>query len=272
MLKIISLAALLGTVTSVVMANPETLTTPAATSAGASTEMTSTSFTPAQKAEIDLMIWDSLKNNPEKLIQVLQKFTEDQQKEAVKKVQDSVNSAKDQLSDSKNAIVIGKADAAIKLVLFVDPNCPHCRVFELALGEIEKDLPNKEKLGVLIRQWPILGKNSEVVSAGLIAAYAQDSLKFKVLSDKLLSSEKAMDKEKFLNLAKEVGFDVVKLEAGIMSESVMNQLKNTKELAGKIGLEATPTIILTDKNGARLLQVGDKEELKKALIEAVKAS
>jgi hypothetical protein len=45
-----------------------------------------------------------------------------------------------------------------------------------------------------------------------------------------------------------------------------------KELADKIGLEATPTLILADKDGARLLQIGNKEELKKLLSEVVNAS
>ncbi|WP_032113835.1 thioredoxin domain-containing protein [Candidatus Paracaedibacter symbiosus] len=225
-----------------------------------------------QKEELNKAIGEYIKNNPKVVVESLQAFTEQQQKEALKKVQDSITSSKDQLSDSKNAIVMGKADAAVKLVLFVDPNCPHCRLFELALGDIEKELPGKDKLGILVRQWPILGQNSEIVSAGLVAASTQDPAKFTVLSEKVLKSEKSMDNALFMSLAKEAGYDVTKLEAATKSEAVQNQLKNTKELAGKIGLEATPTVILSDKNGARLVQVGDKEGLKKLLVDAIKAS
>lgn len=266
MLKVLGLAVLLSTS---VMAKKEA---PVAAVPATDTAATTTGLTTAQKTEIDALMWESIEKNPGRLIQIFQKYGEAQQKEALKKVQDNVNSSKDQLTDSKNAIVIGTADAAVKLVIFVDPNCPHCRVFELALSEIEKELPGKEKLGILVRQWPILGKNSEFVAAGLIAAYSQDPVKFKALSEKFLRSDKSMDQEKFLILAKEVGFDVAKIETAVMSDVILSQLKNTKELAGKMGLEATPTAILTDKNGARLLQVGDKEELKKILREAVNAS
>ena len=52
----------------------------------------------------------------------------------------------------------------------------------------------------------------------------------------------------------------------------MTQLKNTQDLAVKIGLEATPTLILSDKTGARLVQVGDKAGLQQLLSDAIKAS
>lgn len=249
MLKVLSLAALLGT----------TVTAQAETS-------------PVQKEEIKKIVGEYIKENPQEIIASLQEDAKKQEQAALKKIQDGVAGSKDQLSDSKNAIVVGKADAAVKLVIFVDPNCPHCRIFESALVDIEKELPVKDKLGVLIRQWPILGENSKNVSAGLIAAYAQDSKKFTDLSTKLLNSKEAMDQDKFMTIAKEIGFDSAKLEAAMKSDAVMTQLKNTKELAEKIGLDATPTIILSDKSGARLIQVGDKEGLKKLLSDAIKAS
>jgi len=124
----------------------------------------------------------------------------------------------------------------------------------------------------LVRQWPILGDNSKVVSAGLIAAYAQDPKKFTDLSTKLINSKEPMDEAKFINIAKESGFDTAKLEAAMKSDAVMTQLKNTQDLAVKIGLEATPTLILSDKTGARLVQVGDKAGLQQLLSDAIKAS
>ena len=224
------------------------------------------------KVEIKQMFADYIKENPQVLIDSLQANAQKQEQEALKKINDGIAASKDQLSDSKGSIVIGKDDAAVKLVIFVDPNCPHCRVLETAIGDIEKDLPGKEKLGVLIRQWPILGENSKDVATGLIAANAQDPKKFTELSTKILSSKEQMDKTKFINIAKESGFDPEKLEAAMKSDAVMAQLENTQKLAAKIGLEATPTLIISDKTGARLVQVGDKAGLQKLLTDAIKAS
>lgn len=224
------------------------------------------------KKEIKKIIAEFIKENPQAIIDSLQENAQKREQEAIKKLNDAIAASKDQLSDSKAAIVIGKEDAAVKLVIFVDPNCPHCRDLEIAISDIEKDLPGKEKLGVLIRQWPILGENSKAVSAGLIAAYAQDPKKFPDLSAKLINSKESMDEAKFISIAKESGFDTAKLEAGMKSDAVMTQLKNTQDLAVKLELQATPTLILSDKTGARLVQLADKAGLQKQLLDAIKAS
>jgi protein-disulfide isomerase len=249
MLKVLSLVVLLGTAVTV-----------------------HAKVTPPQTEEINKVVAEYIQQNPQAIIDSLQNHSKKQEQEAIAKLNAGVTASKDQLSDSKGAIVIGKEDAAVKLVIFVDPNCPHCRVLETAISDIEKDLPGKEKLGILVRQWPILGDNSKVVSAGLIAAYAQDPKKFTDLSTKLINSKEPMDEAKFINIAKESGFDTAKLEAAMKSDAVMTQLKNTQDLAVKIGLEATPTLILSDKTGARLVQVGDKAGLQQLLSDAIKAS
>lgn len=255
MLKVLSLATLLGT------------------AAMAEIKADTNAFTAAQKEEINKGIKEYIKNNPQEVIKALQDFSEQQQKAAFEKMQASVAASTKELTDPKNAIAIGKPDAPVKLVLFVDPNCPHCRVFEAALGEIEKDLPKKDNLCILIRQWPILGDNSKAVAAGLIAANVQDSKKIQALSGKIIESgSKPWDIEQLLAAAKEAGYDDAKIKAAVTDESVLGQIKNTSELAAKIGLEATPTLILADKKGARLVQVGDKDSLKKLLIEAVTAA
>lgn len=229
-------------------------------------------FTKEQQEEINKNIGEYLKNHPEVMVKVLQDFSAQQQKEALEKIQADVGAATKELIDPQNAIVMGKPDAAIKLILFVDPNCPHCRVFESTLNKIEKDLPEKDKLCIMIRQWPILGKNSKEVAAGLIAANTQDSKKFQTLSKKIIKSDKPWDAENFLVVAKESGYDIDKIKAALEGEDVQNQIKNTNDLATRLGLEATPTLILADKKGARLVQVTDENSLKALLLEAVKAA
>lgn len=229
-------------------------------------------FTGDQLTAIDQRIGEYLKNNPEAMVKALQDFSMQQQKNALEKLQNGVKNSATELTDTKNAIVIGKSDAAVKLILFVDPNCPHCRTFEAVFNKIEKDLPNRDKLCLLIRQWPVLGDKSRDVAAGLIAANSQDPRKFQALSKEIIESDKAWDKEQFLTAAGKAGYDVNKIKTALGEKSIRDQMDNTKELATKIGLEGTPAIILADKNGARLVQVVDEEQLKTLLTEAIKAA
>ena len=93
--------------------------------------------------------------------------------------------------------------------------------------------------------------------------------KFPNLSAKVSESQDNLTQDKFLELAKaEKGLDLAKLTKDMNSEEVKNQIKRTKELAGKLGIDSTPTMIVIDKQGARLIMGNDVDTLKQTLEKA----
>jgi protein-disulfide isomerase len=223
------------------------------------------SFNTTQQADIEKLVLATIEKNPEILVKAIQGFSESQQKEALKKEAEKMTKFKDDLLDDKTAVVGGNPNGSVKLVVFGDPNCPHCRHFEANLNDVKGLYSN---LKVYMRPWPIMGNESADTVTGLMAAAKQGYDKYESLVVRIATSNEKVDKVKFLKMAKELGIDMKKLQKAMDSEDVRKEIKSNHELAVKIGLDATPTIIMFDGTDTQILMPGDKESLKKTLTDA----
>ncbi len=223
------------------------------------------SLSATQQADIEKLVLKTIENNPEILVKAIQGFSESQQKEALKKEAEKMTKFKDDLLDDKTAVVGGNPNGTVKLVVFADPNCPHCRHFEANLNDVKGLYSN---LKVYMRPWPIMGNESADTVTGLMAAAKQGYDKYESLIMRIATSNEKVDKVKFLKMAKELGIDMKKLQKAMDSDDVRKEIKSNHELAVKIGLDATPTIIMFDGADTQILMPGDKESLKKSLTDA----
>ena len=172
----------------------------------------------------------------------------------------------DDLTNDKTAIISGNPTGSIKLVVFGDPNCGHCRHFENELNSIKGEFSNVK---IYTRPWAIRGKESVDVINGMVALNAKDPAKFETVSKAIASSQEGIDKEKFLKMVKDTTFDPKTLDEKTLLENVKQIVDSNKDLAEKkLGLTGTPSVFLIDKSGLQIVMPGDKESLKKLLSEA----
>lgn len=226
---------------------------------------TPSSFSPTQQADIQKLVLEFIEKNPDILVKAIQSYGETQQKEALKKEAEKMTKFKDDLLNDKTAVVGGNPNGNVKLVVFADPNCPHCRHFEANLNDVKGLYSN---LKVYMRPWPIMGNESADTVTGLMAAAKQGYDKYESLIMRIATSNEKVDKVKFLKMAKELGLDMKKLKTAMDSDEIRKEIKSNHELAVKIGLDATPTIIMFDETDTQILMPGDKESLKKSLSDA----
>jgi protein-disulfide isomerase len=226
---------------------------------------TPSSFSPTQQADIETLVLKTIEKNPDILVKAIQSYGEVQQKEALKKEAEKMTKFKDDLLNDKTAVVGGNPNGNVKLVVFADPNCPHCRHFEANLNDVKGLYSN---LKVYMRPWPIMGNESADTVTGLMAAAKQGYDKYESLIMRIATSNEKVDKVKFLKMAKELGLDMKKLKNAMDSDEIRKEIKSNHELAVKIGLDATPTIIMFDGEDTQILMPGDKESLKKSLNDA----
>ncbi len=226
---------------------------------------TPSSFSATQQADIETLVLKAIEKNPDVLVKAIQSYSETQQKEALKKEAEKMTKFKDDLLDDKTAVVGGNPNGNVKLVVFADPNCPHCRHFEANLNDVKGLYSN---LKVYMRPWPIMGNESADTVTGLMAAAKQGYDKYESLIMRIATSNEKVDKVKFLKMAKELGLDMKKLQKSMDSDEIRKEIKSNHELAVKIGLDATPTIIMFDGTETQILMPGDKESLKKSLTDA----
>lgn len=243
----------------------------ASTSTSTSTPKTSLSsetsgFSNAQLDELKKIVKEEISKNPEIIMKTVQSYGEEQQKVAMKQEAEKMSKFTEDLINDKTAIISGNPTGNIKLVVFADPNCGHCRHFENELNSIKGEFNNVK---IYTRPWAIRGQESIDVINGMVALNVKDPVKFETVSKAIASSQEGVDKDKFLKMLKEATFDPKKLEDEEVIKDAKKIVDANKELAEKkLGLTGTPSVFLIDKSGLQIVMPGDKDSLKKLLTEA----
>jgi protein-disulfide isomerase len=217
--------------------------------------------------EIKAIISQSLKNNPEMIVEALQKFTERQQQEQQKKMQDGLTKNKERIADSTSGILLGKPDAETKLVVFMDPNCPHCRSFEEALHKVRGNHPN---VAILLKYWPILGEDSKEVARGILAL--KDAGKNEELSKLVAATKGPLTYDILRTWVAKQKISPSKFDQDAKSSTINEYLDKTDALAKELGLQGTPTSLLINKDEVRLVMPTDEKSLDNILKGGVKVS
>ncbi|MBX9805432.1 MAG: thioredoxin domain-containing protein [Alphaproteobacteria bacterium] len=232
---------------------------------GASGETTPAIATKGQQStgdlsdsELERKIGEFITNNPEIIVSSLQKLNQKQERAQQEKLEASLTQYKGSISKDSGAILLGKKDAEVKLVVFIDPNCAHCRLFTQALTKVREGFPN---VGVLYRPWAIMGPESNDVARGLWAIKQQGQDKFNAVFNAIASSKEVFTYAKLLAWAEENKLDIAKFKADTDSKSTKEAIEDTKKLANDIGLLGTPTSLLVDKKGIRLVVPTDENSL-----------
>lgn len=218
-------------------------------------------------SHLEKKLIDILNKNPDIIVGALQKFNQNQQRAQQEKLEASLTKYQGEISKESNAVVLGEKDAEIKLVVFLDPNCPHCRPFSQALNKVREGFPN---VAIYVRHWAILGKDSEDIVKGLWAIKQQGQDKFNAATKAIASSEERYTFAKLLAWVGDHHLNIAKFKEDSESQATKDVMEETKKLATDIGLEGTPTSLLIDKKGIRLVMPTDEKSLESILIEATK--
>lgn len=207
-----------------------------------------------------------LKKNPEIVVAALQEFSNRQEQERQEKLKASLVAHKKDLLQSSQAILLGNEAAPIKLVVFIDPNCVHCRSFVQSMNRVHPHFP---KVAILIRLWPILGENSEEAVKGLWAIKQQGQSYYDQVSEAMaLSGDQSYTLTLLQEWAEKNKLDVKKFTEDANSPLAKDAVEFTKTLAKNIGLEGTPSCILVTEKNIQLVMPTDEESLSKILKEA----
>ncbi len=221
-------------------------------------QKSSVQFSKEQIDEIKRIVAETISDSPEHVVKAIQNFGEQEQLKQTKAMDEAIAKNRDKLLAQAGAVSLGAKGSSTKLVVFLDPNCPHCRKYDKVLQEVEKE---HGKFEIVYRLLPILGDKSVEATKVLIAAAVVDHGKFTKVLEKVATSQEALDKATTLQLAKDVGYDVKVLEEKMNGEEVKKALDTNAELAQEINLQGTPTSILAEKDSIKMITPSDKKSL-----------
>src|SRR5208337_217209 len=144
---------------------------------------------------------------------------------------------------SPHQVVLGNPQGDVTMVEVFDYNCGFCKRAMSDMLDLLKTNPN---LRFVLKEFPVLGDGSVEAAHVAVAARMQDPTgkKYIEFHQKLLGGRGAADKARALAVAKEVGFDVARIEKDMDSAEVKATIDEDMKLADALGVSGTPSYVV----------------------------
>ena len=201
-------------------------------------------FTSEQRGEIEKIVREYLISHPEVLQDVIAEMDKRQASEDEEKHRAAVSANQEQIFNSPHQVTIGNARGEVTMVEFFDYNCAFCK---RALSDMLDLMKADSKLKVVLKEFPVLGEGSTQAAQVAVAARMQDKTggkKYLEFHQKLLGGRGQADKARALAVAKEVGFDMTRLEKDLASDEVKTTIAENFKLAEAMGMNGTPSYVI----------------------------
>lgn len=165
--------------------------------------------------------------------------------------------------DVVGAPLKGNPSAPVKIVEFVDYECPHCRMVQPVLKQLLDEFRND--LAIVLKHYP-LGQhtNARLAATAGVAAHRQG--KFWALSDRMWDNADALTRTMLEKLAREAGLDVEKFRKDLDDPEVAAQVQKDRDEGARLGLRSTPTLYI---NGQLYTDGRDVDSLRDWISEAL---
>jgi protein-disulfide isomerase len=204
------------------------------------------SFSADQREEIGKIIKDYLLTHPEVMQDVMAELEKRQQSADAEKHRAAVVENKATLFSSPHQVVLGNPQGNVTMVEFFDYNCGFCK---RAMTDMLDLIKTDNNLKFVLKEFPVLGEGSVEAARVAVAARMQDAngKKYIEFHQKLLGSRGGADKMRALAVAKEVGFDMPRLERDMGSDEVKKTIEENMKLAEALGVSGTPSYVVGEE-------------------------
>ncbi len=200
-------------------------------------------FSADQRHEIENIVKDYLLKHPEVLQDVMAAMDKKQQEADAEKARSTIKENNATLFNSPHQVVLGNPQGDVTMVEFFDYNCGFCKRALLDMLTLLKTDPN---IKFVLKEFPVLGEGSVEAAHVAVAARMQDATgkKYIEFHQKLLGGRGPADKAHALAVAKEVGFDMARIEKDMASDEVKTTIDEDMKLADALGVTGTPSYVV----------------------------
>ena len=203
-------------------------------------------FSTDQRNEIEGIIKSYLVAHPEVVQDAMDALDKKQKEADADKARTTIKDNNATIFNSPHQVVLGNPQGNETVVEFFDYNCAFCK---RALPDMMTLLKTNPNLKFVLKEFPVLGPGSVEAANVAVAARMQDPTgkKYIEFHQKLLGGRGPADKARALAVAKEVGFDMTRLEKDMNSDEVKTTIDEDMKLADSLGVSGTPTYVVGDE-------------------------
>jgi protein-disulfide isomerase len=201
-------------------------------------------FNADQRGEVERIVKEYLLSHPELLQDVMNELEKRQAVAETEKHRAAVKEYSAAIFSSPRQVNLGNPQGDVTVVEFFDYNCGYCK---RAMTDMLDLMKNDGKLKFVLKEFPVLGEGSVQAAQVAAAVRMQDKTggkKYLEFHQKMLTGRGQADKARALAVAKEVGFDIARIEKDIAGEEVKATLEENLKIAEALGLNGTPSYVV----------------------------
>ena len=211
---------------------------------------------PLDEAAVRKIVREYLLEHPEVIEEAIFALNAKRQADQAARTRDALVKNRVALVDHPLSPVSGNPEGDVTLVEFFDYQCGYCkRSLEPVMDLLETD----PELRIVWKDFPVLGQVSTFAALASMAAQKQG--KYLAFHKALMGVPERLTEESVMEIAGQVGLDVVRLQQDMADQEIIAYLQDTQRLARELGINGTPAFVIGDTlvpgavDGARLRQL-----------------
>ncbi len=214
--------------------------------------------------QLEKQVIEVLRRHPEVLLEVLQKYTLEQEK---KQQQAQADAIKQVRKNTKALIgespVTGSSDRQIVMLVFSDFQCPFCATANKSIKEFMAK--HKDTVTLVYKHFPLTQIHPEALPAARAAWAANKQGKFWEYHDALFANQAKLSDTFYTETATSLKLDLKKFAADqkLADTFIVEDFK----LGRKVAVDGTPTLIM---NGEVITGAATLADLEKAFVKVSK--
>lgn len=202
------------------------------------------SLSNADKKQMEELIKNYILENPEVMIESLQRYQQKQREVAEQDAQKAVADHIDSLERSPRSPVAGNPNGDVTIVEFFDYHCGYCKKVFPAVQEL---LKSDKDVRYVFKDLPILGPESRLAAEFSLAVWKVDPSKYLAFHTALMTGRGDLSERHLIDVAKGLGIDVDSVKVERSLPGISAQLDENVELARQLGINGTPAFIVGGK-------------------------
>ena len=199
---------------------------------------------PVTRAEFQQMVRDAILNDPEIIMEAVEKLRAKKEEESKKASVENFTKHKAELQADTVSPSMGSKNPDVTIIMFFDYHCGFCKKL---LPTINQVLNDDKKVRIIFREFPILSEDSVSASRAALAINQIAHDKYYAFHTALMKSQAQFSEEMLLSTAEKVGVDRTKLNTEMDKNYSTQLLDQNRSLGEDLGIRGTPALFVGDK-------------------------
>ncbi len=198
-------------------------------------------FTTEQRRAIEAIVGDYIRTHPEVVVNALQAYQAEMQKEQAREAEAALKEVEDELLNDPQTPIAGNSDGDVTIVEFFDYNCGYCKQ---VTPSVQTLLETDDNVRYVFKEFPILGPGSVLASRAALAVWNLEPEKYLPFHMALMKARGSLNEQQILDIAERVGVSPAALQAEMEKPAIEEKLRQNIALGQRINIRGTPAFII----------------------------